>query len=484
MANHILSKGLEDRKFIEHHTYGFEEYRKLVVKWPAERTASVTRVPAEEIKTVAEVIASRDTIMQLGMGMNRYSNSHNAVRAVACLAGVTGNLGRPGACCYFLDKSADHLLTANNAKILFPKGAGIRRDRRFVCITGFNKAVLNARDPPIKGVICWRGNPLPQLMNVKETERALMQLDLLVVIDQFMNDTSYYADYVLPSCELFEQCSLVPPYGHRYLQASVPVIAPLHESRPDVDIWCELGRRLGFEEYFPPGMTWLDWARLLMPEGLTIESLINPKRPWKVPEEIRPDVPYEGGRFPTPSGKMEFVSQEMMAYGRGKRGDWNPLPAYVEPVESPESSRELSKEFPLIMISTLSPVRTHSQFINLPWMREIEGDPTVEINPANAEPRSIEDGDAVRVFNRRGELHVIAKVTPTIKAGIVNILNGWWVKDGACPNMLTQILAGGPRELGDSIFKMDDYSRGGTKDGQSGAYGCCLVQVEKAGAVK
>jgi len=480
MANHILKIGAEDSEFIRNHTYGFEEYRKLVDQWPAEKASKVTGVPVEAIRSVAETIAERETIMQLGMGMNRYTNSHNAVRAVACLAGLTGNLGKPGACCYFLDKSADHYLTANAAKVSFPEGANIRKDRRFICITGFNRAVLNAADPLIKGVICWRGNPLPQLMNVKETERALKTLDLLVVIDQFMTDTADYADFVLPACTFFEQYNLVPPYGHRYLQAAAPVIKPLHEARPDVDIWAELGRRLGFGKYFPDDREWPDWAKMVVPKELPLESITDPGKPYRMPECIRPEVPYRGGIFPTPSGKMEFMSNEIASYGNGKAGDWNPLPHYVEPEESPESRPDLKEKYPLVMISTLSPMRTHSQFINLPWMREIEGGPSVEINPSDAAERGILDGGPVNVFNDRGSLQLVAKVTHSIRKGTVNIFNGWWVKEGGCPNVLTQIAAGGPRALGDSIFRMNDYSRGGTKDGQSGAYGCCMVEVRRS----
>jgi anaerobic selenocysteine-containing dehydrogenase len=481
MANHILRIGAEDSEFIRDHTYGFEEYKKLVDQWPAEKASQVSGVSEDAIRTVAETIASKDTIMQLGMGMNRYTNSHNAVRAVACLAGLTGNLGRPGACCYFLDKSADHYLTANSSKISFPEGAGIRKNRRFVCITGFNKAVLEATNPPIKGVICWRGNPVPQLMNVKSTEKALTGLDLLVVIDQFMTDTADYADFILPACTFFEQYNLVPPYGHRYLQAAAPVIEPLNEARPDIEIWAELGRRVGFVKYFPENYGWVDWAKMAVPRELALESIINPEKPYRMPESIRPEVPFKAGIFPTPSGKMEFMSNEIVSYGEGKEGDWDPLPSYNEPEESPESRPDLKRKYPLVMISTLSPMRTHSQFINLPWMREIEGAPSVEINPSDADERGIADGDIVNVFNARGSLQLVAKVTHSIRKGTVNVFNGWWVKDGGCPNILTEIQAGGPRALGNSIFRMDDYSRAGIKDGQSGAYGCCLVEI-KGGA--
>lgn len=479
MANHILKIGAEDAEFIKEHTHGFEQFRRLVDEWPVERASRVTGVPVEDIKEAAEIIATKETIIQLGMGLNRYTNSHNTVRAIACLAGLTGNLGRPGACCGFLDKSIQNYLTLKAKKVSFPDGAPINKTRRFVCITGANQAILSAKDPPIKAIICWRGNLVPQLMNVRKTIEALNQLDLLVVIEQFMTDTAGYADFVLPACSFFEQGGLTPPYGHRYLQAQVPVIPPLYESKPDIEIWSELGRRLGFAEYFPKGWTWLDWARLIMPEEIPLESIISPNGPYKVPQEIRPEVPYADGKFPTPSGKLEFVSQEIMAYGKDKDGDWNPLPAYVEAIESPVSSPELSAKYPLIMISALTPVRTHSQFINLPWMREIEGDPQVEINPVDAKARKISNGDIVSVFNDRGKLRVKARVTATIKPGVVNIFNGWWVKDGGCPNVLTEIFAGGPRALGNAIFRMDDYSPAGTKDGQSGAYGCCLVEVKR-----
>jgi anaerobic dimethyl sulfoxide reductase subunit A len=141
----------------------------------------------------------------------------------------------------------------------------------------------------------------------------------------------------------------------------------------------------------------------------------------------------------------------------------SPIPKYIEPWESPSDS--LARKYPLQMISTHFRRRAHSQFDNIPWLRETEPQ-ALQINTRDARTRGISDRDPVRVFNDRGEVIIPAKVTQRITPGVVDLPEGAWydpdeqgVDHGGCASVLTR----------------DARSPGGAFTNNS-----CLVQVEKA----
>ena len=153
-------------------------------------------------------------------------------------------------------------------------------------------------------------------------------------------------------------------------------------------------------------------------------------------EQIRDPV---RNPFPTPSGKIEIYSQDL--------ADMNdplipPIPKYIQTWES--LSDPLSKRYPLQLITTHTKLRVHSQFHNVPWMRELEPQ-AVLINSIDALARGINDGDSVMVFNDRGRTVVTAGVTERIMPGVVDIPEGAWydpdedgIDTGGCPNVLTR----------------------------------------------
>lgn len=142
-----------------------------------------------------------------------------------------------------------------------------------------------------------------------------------------------------------------------------------------------------------------------------------------------------------------------------------PIPKYIETWES--GNDPLAKKYPLQLITTHFKRRAHSQFDNIPWLRELEIQ-AISINSADAQARGIQDGDKVRVFNDRGEMIIPAKVTERIMPGVVDIPQGAWydpdqkgVDRGGCANILTK----------------DDVS-----PGEAFPSNTCLVQVEKTRA--
>ena len=97
----------------------------------------------------------------------------------------------------------------------------------------------------------------------------------------------------------------------------------------------------------------------------------------------------------------------------------------------------MDRRYPLQFLSNHANERIHSQFNNMPWLEEGRQGPLVEINHLDAKKRGLSDGDRVRIFNHRGEIFAGAKLSWGMRQGVVNVYEGWWFKDGAPVNKLS-----------------------------------------------
>ena len=128
---------------------------------------------------------------------------------------------------------------------------------------------------------------------------------------------------------------------------------------------------------------------------------------------------YEREGFPTPSGKVEICSSILKEYG------WDPLPKYEEPSYSPVSRPDLAEKYPLILnTGSRLPMFIHSEMYNVPWCRELRPEPTVDINPLDAEKRVLREGDRVSLETPRNHIHLKAHLTETVLPGVVHVGHG------------------------------------------------------------
>ncbi len=478
MINHIVKKGLHDKEFIANYTHGFEELMKAASKWTLEKAAKVSDVDPEKIAKAAEIYATYHSHMETGWGHQRYTNGHQTQRAYSCLAAVCGHIGKEGASCNYFDLMA-YKGVLNFERVMYPRGAPHKTlRRRLINISTFGPALREAKNPPIKAVISWRGGLISQHPNVHRMIDTLKKLELFVSMELFMTDDTDWADLVLPASDTFEQWGVHPSYWHPYLQIQQPVIAPLYESKPDVDFWCELGRRMGYEKFFPKEYGGRQWLREFLADDIDLDRILRTNDPVRVPEKYTPRIPWSDRVFDTPTGKVELYSTGMEERGKKFPGDWKPVPHFAETAESPVSRPDLYRKYPLMLISQHASYRTHCQWFNIEEIKEIEGPPGIFVSEKDARDRGIEDGEKVRVFNDRGEISLVAKVTNRLKPGVCEINSGIWVKSNGSANVLLEQLIGGPREVGAGIMEEYDFER----DGHTIAYFNCLVQIKKEAA--
>jgi anaerobic selenocysteine-containing dehydrogenase len=264
-----------------------------------------------------------------------------------------------------------------------------------------------------------------------------------VVHELFFTDTTDYADYILPATTFLEDTDVQGAYGHYFVQLSNQAIEPPGEARSNVWLFGQLARRMGFEEacFRDSPAEIIQQALAIAPDGrssnagmehVTLEDL---KEMGHIPLSFHNGnfQPFATGPVSTPSGKIEFYSEELAAAGL------DPLPAFVPPIES--RFGELAQRFPLEFLSRKADNYMNSTFANLDGHRKMESRTSqrLEMHPTDAEPRGIADGDQVRIWNDRGSLRLTALVNGCVPAGVVAAPMDWAKlhPDGSNVNALT-----------------------------------------------
>lgn len=419
----IFTEGLEDADYLARYTVGADELKARAREYPPARVAEICGVEAETIVRLArEYATTRPSVIRLNYGLQRHAGGGTAVRTVACLPAVTG-AWRDAAGGALLSSSSTFPINHDQIKRpdLMPKP-----QPRTINMSQLGDALTEVDDPPVRALYVYNSNPAAVAPEQASVLEGLRRDDLFTVVhEQFMTDTCDFADIVLPATTQLEHFDLHKAYGHLYLTINEPAIAPLHESKPNTEVFRLLAARLGFEEECftdsdeEIARQALDLVHPLL-EGITLDRLRE--RGWmrlNLPERY---APFAEGNFPTPSGKCELANARLELQGLPA------VPDFIPPRESHRSAPELARRFPLALISPAAHAFLNSSFANLPKHVRQEKRPFVEINPEDAAPRRISNGDRVRVSNERGACELTAVVTTRARPGVVVSPSVWWNK--------------------------------------------------------
>jgi anaerobic selenocysteine-containing dehydrogenase len=431
----IFAEGLEDKDYLERHTLGADDLRRRASEYSPARVAEICGLDAETITRLAREYAGlRPAVIRLNYGMQRHAGGGMAVRTVMCLPAVTGA---------WRDAAGGALLSTSGA---FPLNhdALERPDLipsprpRTLNMSSLGDVLTKTDDPPVRALYVYNSNPAAVAPDQRKVLEGFRREDLFTVVhEQFLTDTCDYADIVLPATTQLEHFDLHKAYGHFYLTLNEPAIKPLHEARPNSEVFRQLAARLNFtEDCFKDSDE--EIARQALDSdhpalrGVTLELLRE--RGWLRLNLADDFAPFAEGNFKTPSGKCELYSESLAAQGLPA------VPEFIPPSESRASSPRLAEQYPLALISPAAHAFLNSSFANLPKQLRQERTPFVEINPQDAQARGISDGDRVRAFNARGACELRAVVTERARRGVVVSPSVWWNKlspDGANINQLT-----------------------------------------------
>src|SRR5258706_2029291 len=430
----IIGEGLHDPEYVSKYTLGFDELRQKVKAYPPERVAHWTGIAADDIRKLAcEYATVRPSVIRLNYGVQRSEGGGMATRAIAMLPCIIGSWKEVGG---GLQMSTSGAFGLNKDALTRPdlEPEGLRHPPRTVNMVELGKALNTLSDPPVQALFVYNSNPAAGCPNHNEVVRGLKRTDLFTVVhEQFFTDTTDYADIVLPATTVFEHKDLQTAYVHYYGQVSDQAIEPLGECRSNVEVFRALAERMGFNDTcFSESVDEMidgalassnPWLEGINRERLESERQVRLNFSGQSPaasgqsETTEPFLPFANGNFRTPSGKAELYSEAIKAQGL------DPVAEFTPPVESRNGGDK--SPFPLELLGRKADNFLNSTFSNLPSIQQMEETNLLEMHSTDARSRGISDGETVRVYNRRGEIFLKARVDGAVQAGVVSARLNW-----------------------------------------------------------
>ena len=433
----IIEEKLYEQDIVDNWSVGFEKLREHFSTFSLEEVEKQTWVARAQIEEFARLYAgTKPAAMQTGNALDQLVNSFQTTRAIAIMRAICGNVNVPG---------GDVVLTApaytrpgsffllnkyprQTEKILGKKFKFAQRSA-FIPPHVLTKAILEEDPCPIKAAMFILSNPLVSWPNSKETYRALMKLDLIVVSELFMTPTTALADIVLPAAWSMEHEEIgYWPGWYEEIRAHPKLVDAPGECWPDTKIINELAKRLGLgEDFWKDDHEALDL--MLKPSGMNYEQ-------FKEKRTLLPRKEYRRHEYDTPSRKIEIFSARVEKIGYAPMPTWEELGQKLE----------MPAGFPLLLTNAKEEAYMLSGFKSVASVRIIRPDPIVELHPQTAQELGLEEGKWVTIETKEGSIRQRLALNRSIDPRVVVAAFGWWFPEqsetglgwsGSNINMLT-----------------------------------------------
>lgn len=397
LIHQLIKDEAYDQDFIDRYVSDFDALKRFVEPYTLAWAAKECGIRPERLtEFVEEIKEDRPcTIFHPGWMLSRYHDSFYASRAIHLLNILMGNIEIKGG--QTLTKGpADYgikSLRSLNSEIPRPTqkradGVGWKYthfDQGPGLFHLFYEAMRTEKPYPIKGVICYRHDPFACFPDPAAQKEALDKTELLISIDTHYSEFGWYSDVILPESTYLERDTPIATQ-----QGQIPrfivrrkAVEPTLNTKPSWEIIQQLAQRLGFGHYFPFTTIEELWTWQLQPTGFTIQDFDKKGFIELTKEPIMYDRETLGGKFKTPSGTIEIISQTLSA------AHLPSLKPYISPIKPPKGQFRL--------VFGRSPIHAHSHTINNPLLNELMPENTLWINKHPATRLGLTDGDWVDV---------------------------------------------------------------------------------------
>jgi len=469
LTHEIITKGYHDAEFVAKNCSGFDELKELVRPYTPEWAERECEIPAAKIRDLAAQLneAKPKVIFHGGWMLARYYDSFYVSRMLYLLNALMGSVETkggfiiakgPGDCGRKGLQSLGKNIPEPEDKIVDAAmpGKSMGTGHMVNCY----KAMKSGEPYPIRALFCYRYDVISSLPDPEGQKAYLDKLDLLVSIDVNYSDTAWYADVILPEATYLERSNIICTLRGLKPQFAIrrQAVEPLYDAKPGWEIFTLLAGKMGAGQYFPYKSIEDIWRMQLEGTGVSIEDFDAKGVVGLSKEAVFQDR--DSLKFKTPSGKIEFVSQNLTKNG------FPSLKPYVSP------QKPAPGHFRLVF--GRSPAQAHAQSQNNLYLNEILPTNTLWLNDQEAAKMGVKHGDKVKVIAPDGSYSgiIAAQVTPFIHPEAVFMLHGF----GHDIPLKTRSFGKGLRDtkFETGMIEAIDPVGGGV------AYLECFVKVEKA----
>ena len=421
--NVIIEEGLYDKEYVKKYTLGFDELKEHVSSFTPEWAYGITTIKPEEIRKTAREMgnAAPSVIIHPGRHVSWYGDDTQRARAMAILNGLLGSWGRRGG---FYLKESIKVPKYPHPAYPHPKWGWQEIGEKFpLAQMGITTEVVKASIPspdnkyPVKAWLVAGTNITKSIPNKKLLEKAIEELEFMVVVDTMPMDVTGYADVVLPECTYLERYDGIRSATNREpsIALRMPAVQPKYDSKPSWWIAKQLGERMGVGNYFKYNdyKEVIEWQLEKMGTSLEEMEKIGVKNfPRKSrPLYIKEDENYE---FPTASGKVELYSQELKDLG------FDPMPKYTVHPEPPQGFYRLNYG--------RAPMHTFSRTANNPNLNDLKKENDLWVNPKVARIIGLKTGQEVWLRNQddiTSTFSIKVRVTERVRWDSVYMVHGF-----------------------------------------------------------
>ncbi|GHT77847.1 dehydrogenase [Actinomycetota bacterium] len=397
--------------------------------WSLEEICEKTTVPLETIEWLAKRFVDGPTSVVTGYGMDHWVNGITGYTNILSLLDMTGNQAKPGAGLSIVDLSVPIAQGPVTTAIAAPSDAkpGSTLPGAYLYDVIKDGSKGNFKET-IKSAYFYCHNIIGNYPDRKNWLEIFDSIEFIVTADIWMSETATYSDLVLPVTFIWESEDIARKEGNPYLRLMEKVVEPQFEAKSDFDIANLLAKGMDLDSKF--GMEIDDFLALTLDNddarsyGITWSRLKEEKRIWAYPDKL-----YCQGEaaINTPTGRFEFYQEgikPMFDYGQNWDVKRESLPYWFPPNEAWYENESI-KKYPLTFTSERSKFKVHTMFTYTPMLLEIDPEPYVKVSQEDADARSIQTGDIIKLYNDRGYVVIKAVINPGVRPGVLVIDHGW-----------------------------------------------------------
>ncbi len=397
----IFDNKAQDSSFLDNHAAGAAEYRHILDKYSIDELCRLSGIDRSDAEYLAYTLMKyKPASILLGWGLHRYRDAHYSIRAIDALGAVSGNIGVEGG---GVSQGFEEYGPYDQRYW----GDWMNPDRRTLLMPLIGEELLKADSPKIRMIFITAANPVCMAPNSQKVIKAFNQTEFIVYSGHFMDDTAELADVFLPATTFLEEDDIMASYGHNYVGPVNRAIEPVGECRSEFEMLKDLAKRFPFADQFcRSAEEWLfEICAPVRESGCSMDELR--KGAYRLPE---PMAPYLDKKFPTKSGKFEFMTE------------FDPAGLNTEGTSYPYN---------------LLTVAAHGYICSERTLTEHTPLPEILVHPAETENLGLADESLVLIESRTGVVKCLLRTDTQMRRDCIVAERGGWIRAGHGLNQLT-----------------------------------------------